>query len=114
MTRERPKNLGLSRWGQLRCNRLAMMSIAALTSAISMIEATLAYLNEQHGISRLRAAMASGVVLLVISLLAMLPFNLRAGWTPLGGIFMVVLAGYVLRGDILRDELNLPPAGYAL
>ncbi|MGP0174685.1 sodium-dependent transporter [Pseudomonas sp. NCHU5208] len=111
----------------------AMVSIAALTSAISMIEATVAYLNEKHGISRLRAAMASGAVLLVISLLAMLSFNLMAGWTPLGknffdwldyltsrwmmplgGIFMVVLAGYALRSEIMRDELNLPPAGYAL
>lgn len=110
-----------------------MVSIAALTSAISMIEATVAYLNEKHGISRLRAAMGSGAVLLVISLLAMFSFNLLAGWTPLGksffdwldyltsrwmmplgGIFMVVLAGYVLRCEIMRDELGLPPAGYAL
>ncbi|VXC41717.1 Transporter [Pseudomonas sp. 8Z] len=111
----------------------AMVSIAALTSAISMIEATVAYLNEQHGISRLHAAIGAGAVLLVISLLAMLSFNLLAGWTPLGknffdwldyltsrwmmplgGIFMVVLAGYALRCDILREELNLPPTGYAL
>ena len=111
----------------------AMVSIAALTSAISMIEATVAYLNEKYGISRVKAAMGSGAVLLVISLLAMLSFNLLSGWTPLGknffdwldyltsrwmmplgGIFMVVLAGYALRGEIMRDELNLPPAGYAL
>jgi len=72
-------------------------------------------------------------VLLVISLLAMLSFNVGADWKlfgmtlfdgldyitsrwmmPLGGIFMVVLAGYCLRGDIMRDELDLPPLGYAL
>jgi NSS family neurotransmitter:Na+ symporter len=111
----------------------AMVSIAALTSAISMIEATVAYLNEKHGISRLKAAMGAGAVLLIISLLAMLSFNLLAGWTPggqnffdwldyltsrwmmpLGGIFLVLLAGYALRGEIMRDELNLPPLGYAL
>ncbi len=111
----------------------AMVSIAALTSAISMIEATVAYLNEKHGISRIKAAMGSGVVLLVISLLAMLSFNLMSGWTPmgknffdwldyltsrwmmpLGGIFTVLLAGYALRSEIMRDELNLPPLGYAL
>ncbi len=111
----------------------AMVSIAALTSAISMIEATVAYLNEKHGISRLKAAMGAGAVLLVISLLAMLSFNLMAGWTPLGknffdwldyltsrwmmplgGIFLVVFAGYVLRSEIMRDELDLPPLGYAL
>ena len=111
----------------------AMVSVAALTSAISMIEALVAYLNEKHGVSRIKAAAGSGAVLLVISLLAMLSFNLLAGWTPLGknffdwldyltsrwmmplgGIFMVVLAGYALRGEIMRDELGLPPAGYAL
>ena len=111
----------------------AMVSIAALTSAISMIEASVAYLNEKHGISRLQSAGLAGAVLLVISLLAMLSFNLLAGWTPLGktmfdwldfltsrwmmplgGIFMVILAGYALRSEIMRDELNLPPLGYAL
>ena len=111
----------------------AMVSIAALTSAISMIEATVAYLNEKYAISRFKAAATSGAVLLVISLLAMLSFNLLAGWTPLGknffdwldyltsrwmmplgGILMVLLAGYALRDEIMRDELNLPPLGYAL
>ncbi len=33
---------------------------------------------------------------------------------PLGGIFMVLLAGYALRSEIMRDELDLPPLGYAL
>ncbi|HEY6610024.1 MAG TPA: sodium-dependent transporter [Pseudomonas sp.] len=111
----------------------AMVSVAALTSAISMIEAVVAYLNEKHGISRGRAAIGSGLVLLVISLLAMLSFNVGAEWKlfgttlfdsldyvtsrwmmPLGGILMVILAGYCLRSDIMRDELQLPNAGYAL
>jgi len=111
----------------------AMVSVAALTSAISMIEAVVAYLNEKHGVRRSRAALGAGSVLLVISLLAMLSFNVGADWKlfgmtlfdgldyitsrwmmPLGGIFMVVLAGYCLRGDIMRDELDLPPLGYAL
>ncbi|HCW95072.1 MAG TPA: sodium-dependent transporter [Pseudomonas sp.] len=111
----------------------AMVSVAALSSAISMIEATVAYLNEKHGISRGKAAIGSGTVLLVISLLAMLSFNVGADWKlfgttlfdaldyltsrwmmPLGGIFMAVLAGYCLRAEIMRDELELSPAGYAL
>ena len=111
----------------------AMVSVAALTSAISMIEATVAYLNEKHGISRTKAALGSGAVLLTISLLAMLSFNVGADWKlfgttlfdaldyltsrwmmPLGGILMSVLVGYCLRSEIMRDELNLPPLGYAL
>ena len=93
----------------------------------------MAYLNEKHGISRIKSAALAGSVLLLISLLAMLSFNLMAGWTPLGknlfdwldyltsrwmmplgGICMVILAGYCLRSEIMRDELNLPPLGYAL
>ncbi|HBX57376.1 sodium-dependent transporter [Pseudomonas sp. UBA2684] len=111
----------------------AMVSVAALTSAISMIEAAVAYLNEKHGISRARAAMGAGALLLLISLLAMLSFNVGAEWKlfgftlfdgldyltsrwmmPLGGILMVILAGYCLRPEIMRDELALPAAGYAL
>lgn len=111
----------------------AMVSVAALTSAISMIEALVAYLNEKHGISRIKAAAGSGALLLVISLLAMLSFNVGAEWKlfgftlfdgldyltsrwmmPLGGICMVILAGYCLRSEIMRDELGLAPAGYAL
>ena len=38
---------------------LTAVSVAALTSAISMIEAVVAYLNEKHGISRGRAAIGS-------------------------------------------------------
>ncbi|MGQ7817818.1 sodium-dependent transporter [Metapseudomonas furukawaii] len=111
----------------------AMVSVAALTSAISMIEAVVAYLNEKYGVSRGRAALASGAVLLVISLLAMLSFNVGAEWKlfgttlfdgldyltsrwmmPLGGILMVILAGYCLRPEIMRNELGLGAAGYAL
>lgn len=111
----------------------AMVSIAALTSAIGMIEATVAYLNERYGFSRLKGAAAAGVVLLVISLLAMFSFNLLAGWTlmgrnlfdwldfltsrwmmPLGGILMVLLAGYALPSEVMRDELNLPTPGYVV
>jgi NSS family neurotransmitter:Na+ symporter len=111
----------------------AMVSVAALTSAISMIEAAVAYLNEKHGISRAKAAMGAGALLLLISLLAMLSFNLAAEWKlfgftlfdgldyltsrwmmPLGGILMVILAGYCLRPEIMREELALSTAGYAL
>ncbi|WP_120994078.1 sodium-dependent transporter [Stutzerimonas urumqiensis] len=111
----------------------AMVSVAALTSAISMIEAVVAYLNEKHGLSRPRGAALAGAVLLVISLLAMLSFNVGADWKlfgmtlfdgldyltsrwmmPLGGILMAILAGYCLRDGIMRDELGLSAGGYAL
>jgi NSS family neurotransmitter:Na+ symporter len=63
----------------------------------------------------------------------MLSFNLGADWTlagktvfdwldyltsrwmmPLGGLGMVVLAGFVLKSDTFREELGIAPLPYAL
>ncbi|SDG50255.1 neurotransmitter:Na+ symporter, NSS family [Onishia taeanensis] len=110
-----------------------MLSMAALTSAISMIEATVAWLNESKGISRIKATCGAGIVLWLLSTLAMLSFNLGADWTiagkhafdwldyltsrfmmPLGGLGMALLAGFVLRHEIFRSELGLSNTQHAL
>nr|WP_298964370.1 sodium-dependent transporter [uncultured Halomonas sp.] len=110
-----------------------MLSMAALTSAISMVEATVSWLCDNKGLSRPAAAWGTGIVLWLISTLAMLSFNLGAEWTladktffdwldyltsrwmmPLGGLGMVVLAGFVLQSDTFREELGLSPLPYAL
>ncbi|OHZ00099.1 MULTISPECIES: sodium-dependent transporter [Salinicola] len=110
-----------------------MLTVAALTSAISMIEATVAWLNESHGISRARAAWGVGILLWVVSTLAMLSFNVGADWKlagrhffdwldfltsrflmPLGGLGTALLAGFVLRRESLEEELGLPSAVHAL
>lgn len=111
----------------------AMLSMAALTSSISMVEATVSWLVDNKGISRRTAAWGSGIVLWLLSTLAMLSFNLGADWTllgrtffdwldyltsrwmmPLGGLGMVLVAGFVLRDDIFRSELGLSGVRYAL
>ncbi|AXY41264.1 sodium-dependent transporter [Halomonas sp. JS92-SW72] len=110
-----------------------MLSMAALTSSISMVEATVSWLTDNKGISRRAAAWGTGIVLWVVSTLAMLSFNLGADWTlagrnvfdwldyltarwmmPLGGLGLVLLAGFVLKSEILRDELGLSPRSHAL
>lgn len=110
-----------------------MLSMAALTSSISMVEATVSWLCDNKGLSRRTASWSTGVVLWLLSTLAMLSFNLGAEWTlagknvfdwldyltsrwmmPLGGLGMVVLAGYVLKSDTFREELGLAPLPYAL
>ncbi|SDO02641.1 sodium-dependent transporter [Vreelandella arcis] len=110
-----------------------MLSMAALTSSISMVEATVSWLCDNRGVSRKAASWGTGIVLWLISTLAMLSFNLGAEWTladkhffgwldyltsrwmmPLGGLGMVVLAGFVLNSETFRDELGLAPLPYAL
>ncbi|GHC30193.1 sodium-dependent transporter [Aidingimonas halophila] len=111
----------------------AMLSMAALTSAISMIEATVAWLNESKGISRAKAAWGAGSLLWVVSTMAMLSFNIGADWTlagkhvfdwldfltsrfmmPLGGLGMALMAGFLLRHEIFRSELGLKPVQHAI
>ncbi|XKE43939.1 sodium-dependent transporter [Halomonas organivorans] len=110
-----------------------MLSMAALTSSISMVEATVSWLTDNKGISRRTASWGTGIVLWLISTLAMLSFNVGAEWTlagkhffgwldyltsrwmmPLGGLGMVLLAGFVLKSETFRDELGLSPAWHAL
>lgn len=110
-----------------------MLSMAALTSSISMVEATVSWLCDNKGITRPVAAWSTGIVLWLISTLAMLSFNLGADWTlagrhffdwldyltsrwmmPLGGLGMVLLAGFVLKSETFRDELGLAPLPYTL
>ncbi len=110
-----------------------MLAVAALTSAISMIEATVAWLNQSHGMARRRAAWGVGIVLWLVSTLAMLSFNIGADWTlagktvfdwldfltsrlmmPLGGLGTALLAGFVLRREVVREELGLPGGAFAL
>lgn len=110
-----------------------MLAVAALTSAISMIEATVAWLNESHGVARSRAAWGVGLVLWCVSTLAMLSFNVGADWTlagrhffdwldfltsrlmmPLGGLGTALLAGFVLRRSAMRRSLALSGFWFAV
>jgi NSS family neurotransmitter:Na+ symporter len=110
-----------------------MLSMAALTSSISMVEATVSWLCDNKGISRRKASWGTGFVLWVVSTLAMLSFNVGADWTlagkhffdwldyltsrwmmPLGGLGMVLLAGFVLKNETFREELGLSAGWHAL
>ena len=93
----------------------------------------MSWLCDNKGMTRKSASWATGIVLWLISTLAMLSFNLGADWTlagknffdwldyltsrwmmPLGGLGTVVLAGFVLKSETFRDELGLAPLPYAL
>ncbi|MCX2523306.1 sodium-dependent transporter [Larsenimonas rhizosphaerae] len=101
-----------------------MLSLAALTSSISMVEATIAFLERHTRYSRRALSVMVGVVLWIISMMAMLSFNAGADWTPggktvfdwldyltsrwmmpLGGLLTAIMAGYVFNRQALKDEL---------
>ncbi|MCM2971418.1 sodium-dependent transporter [Larsenimonas suaedae] len=110
-----------------------MLSLAALTSSISMIEATVAFLERHTGARRSVLCAWVGVVLWIISFFAMLSFNLGAGWTlagktvfdwldfltsrwlmPLGGLLTALMAGYVFKRSVIKEEVNLSGLGWVL
>ena len=102
-----------------------LMSIAALTSSISMLEVPVAYLIERHGLTRHRATFLTGACIAACSGLIVLNFDALFGWVitvstrygqPLLGILICIFAGWVWRRDTLLNELkkNDPDAASSL
>ena len=102
-----------------------LMSIAALTSSISMLEVPVAYLIERHGLTRHRATFLTGACIAAFSGLIVLNFGSLFGWVitistrygqPLLGILICIFAGWIWRRDALLNELkkNDPDAASGL
>ncbi len=102
-----------------------LLAIAALTSTISLLEASVAYFVEEHGIKRKKATVWCAVGSLIIGLLATvslqdnshfvigkMPFfdildNLTANiLMPVGGLLITVFIGWKLKKDAFIDELT--------
>lgn len=63
-----------------------LLSFAALTSSIAMLEAPLSWLHDQHGWQRKPAAILVGALVWLLGLLCVFSFNVLAGVHPLGRI----------------------------
>ncbi|WP_417696584.1 sodium-dependent transporter [Psychromonas sp.] len=106
-----------------------MIVFAAFTSVIALLESPTAYLVERQKMSRTKAAIVAGVGIWVLSLCSIYSFA-GAEWTklsfgmggdifefldyltanillPLGGIFISIFAGWVIKPNILQEELHL-------
>ncbi|WP_116473586.1 sodium-dependent transporter [Zobellella maritima] len=102
-----------------------MLSVAALTSAISLIEPAVAWMTEKYRVSRFKACLMSGLVMWVLSLGTVFSFNiweqhtlfgktffgvldyLTSGWfLPLGGLFIAIFAGWVMTRRATEQELG--------
>ncbi|HEY7382214.1 MAG TPA: sodium-dependent transporter [Beijerinckiaceae bacterium] len=110
-----------------------LLFVAALASAISLLELSVAWLAQQASWPRLRAAIVSGGACWALGIVTVLSFNVLRDWSPLGfvpgfeeagfyevidhltsnlmlpagGLLLAVFAGWLLPGVMLREELAL-------
>ncbi|MFT6365184.1 MAG: NSS family neurotransmitter:Na+ symporter [Bacteroidia bacterium] len=92
-----------------------LMSIAALTSSISMLEVPVAYAIEDHGIRRKTAAIMIGGVIACFSTVILFNFDSMFGLVvsittrysqPLLGFMLCIYAGWVWHRDSLLQEVR--------
>jgi NSS family neurotransmitter:Na+ symporter len=92
-----------------------LMSIAALTSSISMLEVPVAYTIEEHGVKRNTAVWVIGGLIAVASTIILLNFNTLFGFVvalttrysqPLLGFMLCLFAGWVMHRNTLLEELS--------
>jgi NSS family neurotransmitter:Na+ symporter len=103
-----------------------LLAFAAWTSAISIIEPAVAWLVENAGLSRVHAAVTSGVAAWLVGIGTVLSFNVWSGpllfgksffdlvdyltaniMLPLGGLLIAVFAGWVMTGSSVREEMGM-------
>jgi len=92
-----------------------LMTIASLTSSISMLEVPVSYVVEEHGASRRKAVMVLGLTITAISLLLVFNFNtlfdLAVSLTtefsqPLLGFFFAVFVGWIWHRNGVLAEIK--------
>ena len=92
-----------------------LMSIAALTSSISMLEVPVAYTIENHGVQRHAAVWVIGALIAVVSLVILLNFGALFGLVitvttrysqPLLGFVFCIYVGWLWHRDSLLGELR--------
>ncbi|MCG6939504.1 MAG: sodium-dependent transporter [Gammaproteobacteria bacterium] len=114
-----------------------LLLFAAWTSAISLIEPAVAYLVENRGVNRIYAATWVGLLTWFAGLGTIFSFNIWKDNTisipfvfenftffdtldyltanvmlPLGGLFIALFAGWIMRQESTREELYTYPAIY--
>ena len=117
-----------------------MLVFAAFTSTIAMIESTVAWLVESKGLSRWQASIGSGISLWLVGLLTVFSFS-AAPWAsfdldimgkkisnyfevvdyltsaimlPLGGLVIALFAGWIVKQQVSKQELQTTVLSYWL
>lgn len=111
----------------------ALLTFAALTSAISLLEPSVELLEERTPLTRIGATLVAGVATWALGIAALLSFNL---WSdvlifgnnifdlldkmtskfllPLTALGAIVFVGWCLKAESVREELGLSSGGFAL
>ncbi len=99
----------------------ALLSMAALTSTISLLEVPVSYAIDEHKITRKKASYLVGGSILIISLIISFNTNLigtidlifsQVG-LPLGGILICLFLGYVWKTENALEEMDSGYTGIA-
>ena len=103
-----------------------LLLVAAWTSSISLIEPLVTWLIETFGMSRITASLWSGIATWLLGLGTVFSFNILAEvklfdlnffelldfltsniMLPLGGILIAVFAGWLMKVELTKSELNI-------
>ncbi len=93
----------------------ALMTIAALTSSISMLEVPVAYTIENHGVSRKKAVFSIGAAITLVSLVLLFNFETLFGlvvglttryFQSLLGFMYCLFCGWLWHRDSILQELR--------
>lgn len=101
------------------------LSVAALTSSVSLMEVVVSYLIDQRDMQRKKAVYGTGIVMSIMAILASLSLGtfgpmpvLEVGvfdlfdilsdkvFLGLGGMFIAIVTGWIVDKEVLRKELT--------
>ncbi|WP_148252283.1 sodium-dependent transporter [Aidingimonas lacisalsi] len=107
-----------------------LLTFAALTSAISLLEPTVEFIEERTPLSRIAATLVSGCAIWALGVAALLSFNVWSDvlilglsifdfldtltskfMLPLTGLAAIIFVGWCLERRSVRDELGLGDSG---
>lgn len=102
-----------------------LLGIAALTSAISLLEPLVAWLEEHRGVSRVKSAIGAGLAVFLLGLGSVFSLNIWSDFTfwrgtildnldfltnniimPVGGLLIALFVGWMMKPENLREELG--------
>ena len=108
-----------------------LLVFAAWTSSISLIEPAVAWLVEKRGLTRIVASVVCGFVTWFVGLGTVFSFNIWESYKvfgktffdlldfltanimlPLGGLFIAIFVGWVMRNSSVEDEIAMENSSY--